>query len=305
MKALVVTLALCLGQAGYCLILSQNISISSEGSQPDPSAILDVHSSNKGLLLPRSDTGNIINPANGLLIYDTLDGHFMQFDGTNWTRLIKEKDFRFYYVDRDGDMYGDPFGAMYSIIQLPGYVTDSLDCNDDDSMISPSGIEMCDSIDNNCDGVIDEGDLCGPFEICTEGTCVNCCFNNGGASCAGATFYGNICGENGTGGPIVITGCGDAWYRFTLEECIGGFPTQDLQLTVVLNVPSGMDYDLFLYSPCNNLAGLSTNGGSTTEVINYTITDDFGGDDTTIFYINVNIFSGGECLDWTLTIAGG
>ena len=36
------------------------------------------------------------------------------------------------------------------------YVLISLDCDDELMDVSPEGIEVCDSIDNNCDGNIDE-----------------------------------------------------------------------------------------------------------------------------------------------------
>lgn len=50
------------------------ISISSTNSQPDSSAMLDIQSTNKGLLIPRMNTSQlsaIPNPAEGLMVYDT------------------------------------------------------------------------------------------------------------------------------------------------------------------------------------------------------------------------------------------
>jgi hypothetical protein len=59
----------------YCSIsFAQNVAINNDASAPDGSAMLDVKSSSKGLLIPRmnsSQRGLISNPATGLMIYQT------------------------------------------------------------------------------------------------------------------------------------------------------------------------------------------------------------------------------------------
>ena len=58
---------------------------------PDPSSVLDVVSSNSGILIPRllvSERINITNPAEGLLVYQTDDiTGFYYFNTTQWVRL--------------------------------------------------------------------------------------------------------------------------------------------------------------------------------------------------------------------------
>lgn len=57
---------------------------------PDPSAMLDVQSTTKGLLAPRMTTAQrtaVVSPANGLLVYDTDLNGFYYFDGTQWIKL--------------------------------------------------------------------------------------------------------------------------------------------------------------------------------------------------------------------------
>jgi hypothetical protein len=68
-----------------------------------------------------------------------------------------------YYRDADGDGYGDPNNPAASADpQAPeGYVDNSKDCNDDDAAINPGATEACDKVDNNCNGKVDEGDVCG------------------------------------------------------------------------------------------------------------------------------------------------
>lgn len=69
---------------------AQAISINTDGSNPDPSAILDVKSTGKGVLVPRMTTAQrtlIASPATGLLVFDTDTGGFWFFNGTAWTNL--------------------------------------------------------------------------------------------------------------------------------------------------------------------------------------------------------------------------
>ncbi|HMZ90166.1 MAG TPA: MopE-related protein, partial [Chitinophagales bacterium] len=57
----------------------------------------------------------------------------------------------------DGDTYGDPFIDSTSCSMLIGFVENVLDCNDTDATINPDAIELCNSIDDNCNTFIDEG----------------------------------------------------------------------------------------------------------------------------------------------------
>ncbi len=55
-------------------VFAQNVAINTDGSAADASAMLDVKSATKGLLLPRLTQGQrlaIANPANGLMVYQT------------------------------------------------------------------------------------------------------------------------------------------------------------------------------------------------------------------------------------------
>ncbi len=62
-----------------------------------------------------------------------------------------------FYVDSDGDGYGNSALTISSCIPVSGYVNDSTDCNDSDSSVHPDAPEIQNNgIDDNCNGVIDE-----------------------------------------------------------------------------------------------------------------------------------------------------
>jgi hypothetical protein len=62
-----------------------------------------------------------------------------------------------FYRDKDGDNYGDPSEFIDACSAPPGYVGNGLDCDDNQSSSNPAATEICDGIDNDCDGAIDEG----------------------------------------------------------------------------------------------------------------------------------------------------
>jgi hypothetical protein len=66
---------------------SQNVAINATGAAPVASAMLDITSTNSGLLIPRMTTAQrtaIASPATGLLVYDTNLSAFLYFDGIIW-----------------------------------------------------------------------------------------------------------------------------------------------------------------------------------------------------------------------------
>jgi hypothetical protein len=68
---------------------AQTIGISEMNATPDPNAILDVRSSTKGVLLPRTSTSSrLAMPATkGMLVYDTTIGSFCYHTGSGWLTL--------------------------------------------------------------------------------------------------------------------------------------------------------------------------------------------------------------------------
>ena len=61
-----------------------------------------------------------------------------------------------WYADTDGDDYGNALDVQSSCTTLEGYTLEDGDCDDTNANISPKATEICDSVDNNCDGNIDD-----------------------------------------------------------------------------------------------------------------------------------------------------
>jgi len=70
---------------------AQNVAITDDDTYTaDPSAMLDVKSINKGVLLPRLTTAQrnlVSNPATGLLIFDTDENAYYFYNGTVWVNV--------------------------------------------------------------------------------------------------------------------------------------------------------------------------------------------------------------------------
>jgi hypothetical protein len=62
-----------------------------------------------------------------------------------------------YYKDSDLDGFGNPAVLVESYSPPSGYVDNDYDCDDSNADINPDATEVCDYVDNNCDGQTDEG----------------------------------------------------------------------------------------------------------------------------------------------------
>ena len=66
-------------------------------------------------------------------------------------------------LDEDDDGYGSQFPVDSDFISYSGQ-----DCDDTQSAIHPDQNEFCNEIDDNCDGIVDSGDVTGGITVFTD-----------------------------------------------------------------------------------------------------------------------------------------
>ena len=117
-----------------------------------------------------------------------------------------------YYADSDADGFGNASVSQLACTQPTGYVLDNTDCNDAVATTYPGATELCNSVDDNCSGFVDEG--C-PSTIAGEEP-----FNSLSAPSAMYSycnsFYGTLAGAfpSTLAQSTCVTG-EDRWYNFT------------------------------------------------------------------------------------------
>ena len=98
-----------------------------------------------------------------------------------------------WYRDADGDGFGNASNTVSACTAPSGYIGVAGDCNDNSAAVRPGATEVCNNIDDNCSGTIDEG-----FDADNDGytTCEGDCNDNSSIVFPGAFEICNGADEN-------------------------------------------------------------------------------------------------------------
>jgi hypothetical protein len=176
-----------------------------------------------------------------------------------------------YFVDADHDGYGSTVPQYLCALPPPiGFSANNTDCDDANAAISPGTAEICNGIDDNCDGQIDEGRLV--WQISHGGSAEDAAHSivqtsDGGFITAGSTKSntGDVSGNHG--GTDVWVVKQDVSGAIQWQHCYGGTGT-DLANSIVQTLDGGYIF-----------AGRSTSN-------NGDITGNLGGEDIWVVKIN-------------------
>jgi hypothetical protein len=120
---------------------AQSVSINTTGATADPSAILDVTSTTKGMLIPRMTKAQktaIATPATGLLIYQTSPDSlgFQYYDGAQWIWLSGTSDSTAWKITGNANITSSNFlgttndsALHFRVRNIPSGIVDSISGN--------------------------------------------------------------------------------------------------------------------------------------------------------------------------------
>lgn len=124
-----------------------------------------------------------------------------------------------YCEDKDGDGHGVTGGAMKMDCKpSAGFGDCGGDCDDNQASIFPGATEVCDGIDNNCDGQVDEG----ARMTCGVGLCSRYALGCSTRCTPGDPFTETCNGYDDDCDGVVDNGTGEALCGDPKQACVGG-----------------------------------------------------------------------------------
>ncbi|MEC7986570.1 MAG: MopE-related protein [Myxococcota bacterium] len=168
-----------------------------------------------------------------------------------------------WYYDGDGDGFGDPDTSITACEEPLGYVDDDQDCDDGDTTINPDSVEICDTLDNNCDGTIDEGHT-GSDALCPGTSCQDILSQTGSTTDGvywidpdGNGSHEAYCDMNTNGGgwTLILKTSGDAYVSLYYTDALWTNNTLLNETSLDTSTSSNSKLESFITMPLNELYG--------------------------------------------------
>lgn len=203
-------------------------------------------------------------------------------------------------VDEGLDVDGDEDGFS----ACPSALDAAQDCDDASPVSAPNGSELCDGLDNDCDGIIDNGfDQDGDgFTACSvppdcndldpdispsdeeacdaiDNNCDGLIDENFEGDAAEpndvremATFLGMVSRETMLNGSGALSTASDLdWYGFSLEDVPGAYASLTVEL---MNIPTNADYGVSLFAEnMDSSVGMATPSAGGTTKLEFSLED--------------------------------
>ncbi|MFN0031910.1 MAG: MopE-related protein [Flavobacteriales bacterium] len=153
-----------------------------------------------------------------------------------------------YFLDADGDGYGNPAIFVAACAPPPNYVLNNLDCNDGDFFINPGATEVCNGLDDNCDFNIDDvapappAAIAGPLAICSN---VEYTYHSLLSQCATSYIW------SAAPGCTILSGQGTPDITLSVDGSFWLNPTKYLCVTASNIYGNSAPYCIYLNDACN------------------------------------------------------
>jgi hypothetical protein len=175
---------------------------------------------------------------------------------------------------------------------LDGWTTCEGDCNDSNGSIHPGATDTCNGVNDDCDGSTDEdasGDAYEPNNSSSQAPTIN-------TDDSSATIWATIHYSSDS----------SDWYAIsTSDDFEIGCDSFHVNASLT-SIPSGADYDLYLYNSGLGLLDSSINYNAANESVSWSVSCFSGGDDGGLFYVRVARWSGWSCSDtYQLSVSNG
>lgn len=164
-----------------------------------------------------------------------------------------------FYGDTDGDGYGNAASTASACSASAGWVANSTDCNDSSATVYPAAPETCNSADDDCDGMVDDGLATGTYYLDADGDAYGTSTSSI-VACSMPGGYSATSTDCNDASSAVNPGVSEVSFNGIDDNCDGAAnTTASATITVTPNTDqAGVPWELWLRNKTADPSGSST-----------------------------------------------